>query len=139
MRVLLLTLLAIPLLGACATTRMSEGDKLALYTGHAGAPVKSITYRTPISWERIDDSHLLLTIRPNEAWLFELPSGCMSWVGSGPAIEISNQAGFVSAGFDRVTSNAPGAPMGCVIRQIRPIDVAAVKAARIAMEAAAKP
>lgn len=137
MRNLILALLAIALLGACATTRMSEGDKVALYTDHAGPPVKSITYRTPISWERLDDSHLLLTMRPTQGLLVQLPPGCMSWIGSGPAISISNQAGFVSTGFDRVTSNAPGAPMGCVIQEMRPVDLVAAKTARNAMEAAA--
>jgi hypothetical protein len=135
MRILPLAILAASLLAACATTRMSEPEKLALYTGHAGTPVRSIVYTTPISWEKIDGSHLLLTTRPNQAWLLRLPPNCLHWVGSGPAIAISSQAGFVSAGFDRVTSSAPGAPVTCRIEEIRPVDVAAVRASRRAMAA----
>ena len=135
MRMPLALLIAPILLSACATTRMSESEKLALYTSHAGAPVKSITYRTPIGWDKIDGSHLLITTRPTEAWLFRLSPNCFAWVGSGPSISITNQAGFVSAGFDHVTSNAPGIPMRCRIEEIRPVDLAAVRSARNAREA----
>jgi hypothetical protein len=136
MRILPLAILvASASLAACATTRLSEPEKLALYSSHAGAPVKNIRYTSPISWDKVDGSHLLLTLRPNEAWLFRLPPTCLDWIGTGPTISISNQAGFVSAGFDRVTGSAPGISMSCKIEEIRPVDVAAVRVARDAMEA----
>lgn len=135
MRALPLALLAGLLLSACATTRMGAPEKLALYTSHAGAPVKSIPYRTPIGWDKIDGSHLLITIRPTEAWLFQLAPNCFDWVGSGPSISITNHAGFVSAKFDHVIGNLPGNRMRCRIEEIRPVDLAAVRLARDAMEA----
>ena len=138
MRTPLALLAATVLLAACATTRMSEPEKLALYTSHAGAPVKSIVYRTPIGWDKIDGSHLLITIRPTEGWMFTLAPNCFDWVGPGPSISITNHAGFVSAKFDHVTSNAPGGPMRCRIEEIRPVDLAAVRSVRNAMEASSR-
>ena len=51
------------LLGACATTRMSDPQELALYQGHASAPVRWVRYVEPIGWERIDNFHLVVADR----------------------------------------------------------------------------
>ncbi len=129
MRVLpLAILIASASLVACATTRMSEPEKLALYSSHAGAPVKQIRYTTPIGWDKVDDDHLLLTTRPREAWLMRVSGPCLDWGSGKPVIHISSQAGYVSTGFDRVT--VPGVPVSCRIEEIRPVDVAAVRAAQ---------
>jgi hypothetical protein len=136
MRTLPLVLLisSVALSSACASTRMNDVDRLALYSGHAGAPVKSIRYSTPIGWEKIDDNHLLLTTRPREAWLMRVAGPCLDWGGSAPTIAISSQAGVVSAGFDRIST--PETPVSCRIEEIRPVDVAAVRAARDGMASA---
>jgi hypothetical protein len=135
MRVLpLAILLASASLVACATARMSEPEKLALYSSHAGAPVKHIRYTPPIGWDKVDGNHLLLTLRPTEAWLLRLPPACLDWI-AGPTVSISNHAGFISAGFDRVIGSTPTTPMSCRIEEIRPVDVVAVRVARDAMQA----
>jgi uncharacterized protein DUF6491 len=133
MRQFPLLLVAALSLAACATTRMSEPEKLALYSGHAGAPVKSIRYTNPISWDKVDDNHLLLTLRPREVWLLRVSGPCLDWGSASPTISISNQAGIVSAGFDRITT--PGVPASCRIEEIRPVDIAGVRAATDAMAA----
>ena len=119
------------LLAACATTRMGDAEKLALYQSNAAAPVKTIRYTDPISWEKVDDDHLLLTLRPREVYLMTVDGPCLDWAGASPAIGISAQAGFVSAGFDRI--QVPDVPGGCRIREIRPVDIVAVRRARDAM------
>ena len=119
------------LLAACATTRMGDAEKLALYQSNAAAPVKTIRYTDPISWEKVDDDHLLLTLRPREVYLMTVDGPCLDWAGALPAIGISAQAGFVSAGFDRI--QVPDVPGGCRIREIRPVDIVAVRRARDAM------
>jgi hypothetical protein len=116
------------LLGACASTRMSDAERLALYGAHAGAPVKTIRYTDPIGWEKVDGEHLLLTLRPREVYLMTVSGPCLDWGGASPTIAISAQAGFVSAGFDRIS--VPDVPAGCRIEEIRPVDIAAVRAER---------
>ena len=131
MRILPLSLLVgTALLAACATTpRMSESDELALYMSHSEA-VQKVTYREPIGWDDVGDSHVLLTIKPTEGWLFKLAPGCLDWSGSGPALTVSRLAGVVTSGFDKVSRVGPGAPMACRIQEIRVVDLGAVRDAR---------
>jgi len=135
MRIPMLVLaLSVFSIGACATTRMSEPDRLALYQAHAGEPVKTIRYRDPIGWERVDDKHLVLNMRPNEAWLLTVPGPCLDWGSATPVVSVSHQAGVVSAGLDRIS--VPGVPGPCRITEIRRLDLPALKQAREANEAA---
>src|SRR5690606_32418064 len=133
MRIIPLSLLAVSvLLASCATTpRMSESDELALYLEHS-TPVRKVTYREPIGWDDVGDSHVLVTVKPTEGWLFRVVPGCLDWSGSGPMLSVSRIAEVVTAGFDKVTrvSNGPGAPMSCRIQEIRVVDLGAVREAR---------
>lgn len=127
-------------LAACATTRMSDQQRLSIYTDNAGAPVKSIVYDQPIGWERIDASHLVLNTRPSQAWLFSLSGDCLHWGGASPVVSVSSQAGFVSAGIDRVSFSVdrgsfPDGALTCRINEIRPVDLAGVRASRDALAA----
>ena len=118
------------LLASCATTpQMSESDELALYMSHS-EQVQKVTYREPTGWDDVGDSHVLLTIKPTEGWLLRLAPGCLDWSGSGPALSVSNIAGVVTAGFDKVTRLGPGTPMACRIQEIRVVDLGAVRDAR---------
>ena len=69
MKALIVPLIAVLGLGACATNRLSDTDRLALYDAHAGAPVKQIRFYNAMGWDRIDDEHVLLNMRPKEPWL----------------------------------------------------------------------
>jgi len=132
MRLLPLSLLiGSALLASCATApRASESEKLALYMRHS-EPVQKVTYRDPIGWDDVGESHVLLTIKPTEGWLFRLAPGCLDWSGSGPALTVSRIAGVVTAGFDKVSRISPGMPtMACRIEEIRVVDLGAVRDAR---------
>ena len=129
----LIPMLAVLALAACATTRMSDSERLALYQAHAGEPVKDIRYINPIGWEKIDDDHLLLNMRPTESYLLRVAGPCLEWAGGSPTIIVSNNLNRLSAKFDRIS--VPGNPASCRIEEIRPVDVAAVRDAREAMAA----
>ena len=131
MRIMPLSLLAASVfLASCATTpRMSESDELALYMSHS-EQVQKVTYREPIGWDDVGDSHVLLTIKPTEGWLLRLVPDCLDWSGSGPALTVSNIAGVVTSGFDSVTRVGPGTQIGCRIQEIRVVDLGAVRDAR---------
>ena len=127
----LMPLLAALTLTLSATAGFAEegsrdANRLAKYEAHAGAPVKNIPYRSPLGWEVVDDQHILLTMRPKEVYLMRLSGLCIKNGRGAAAIAISSQAGRVSAGFDRVTTGDE--PSSCRVEEIRPIDVAAMKA-----------
>lgn len=128
MRKTLIALVAVSTLAACASTRMSDADRLALYSAHAGPPVSNIRYTNPIGWEKIDDEHLLLTMRPREAWLLRISGPCLDWAAGTPTIIVDQSLNRLNAKFDRIS--VPGNPASCRIEEIRPVDVAAVRAAR---------
>ena len=105
MKTLLIPLLALSLT-ACATNRMSDTDRLTMYQAYAGQPVKQIRYYDPIGWETVDDSHVLLNMRPKESWLLRLSGPCLKWSSGSPFLHLSSQSGFVMAKFDKVTWRA---------------------------------
>lgn len=121
------------LVGGCASTRgLGYGsENLALYSAHAGAPVRDIRYTNPMGWDKVDDQHLLLTMRPTEAYLLRVSGPCLDWGGANPMIQISTQVNRLSAGFDRIST--PESPVSCRIEEIRPVDVAALRASKRAM------
>jgi|SRR5690606_35437674 len=129
----LVPMLAALVLAGCATTRMSDAEKLAFYEAHAGEPVKDIRYRDPIGWDKVDDEHLLLTMRPDEVWLIEVSGPCLDYGSASPTIVIDASFNRLSVGFDRI--KVPGNPISCRIEEIRPVDMAAVRDARDAMAA----
>lgn len=125
---LLATALTLAVAGmAFAKEPTRDQTRLAKYEAHAGTPVKNFAYRSPQSWEVIDDQHILMTLRPKETYLMRLSGLCIRNDRGAPAIAISSQAGRVSAGFDRVSTGDE--PSSCRIEEIRPVDMAAVKAA----------
>ncbi len=123
-------MLALLAMAGCATTRESDADKLARYTAFAGPPVASIRYGSTGSqgFDVVDDRHVVLDVRPREAYLLNLGGPCLAYERGSPTLGISSQFGRISAGFDRVTvASQPG--MTCIIREIRPIDLKALRAA----------
>lgn len=121
------------LLSGCATSRPSEAERLALYRGHAGEPVKYFDYFGQINgWTPLGDRALTVWTRPNRAYLLELSGPCMD-LDFAPAISISNQMGRVAARFDNVIVHGGGGSsmrFPCRIQEIRPLDVKALKAAQ---------
>jgi len=130
------TLLAVPSLllalatAACATTGMSQEEKLATYRAHAGEPVPSFRYFGEINgWTSLGDRNIAVWTKPSEAWLLELSGPCPD-IDYAPAISVTNQFNRVSAKFDKVVVHGAGTPrVPCRIDTIRPLDVKAIKQA----------
>lgn len=133
MRSALVSALAVLGLSACASTRISDSDKLALYQSHAGAPVKQVRYYDPIGWDRVDDQHLVLQMRPRESWLLTLAGPCLAWSNGSPFMAVSSFNGMTLSTFDKIM--VPGLQMGCMIREIRPLDMKAIRAGEDALRA----
>ena len=135
MKALIVPLIAVLGLGACATNRLSDTDRLALYDAHAGAPVKQIRFYNAMGWDRIDDEHVLLSMRPSETWLLKVSGPCLDWGSASPTLRLSSTGPYVMAKFDRILTE--GSPISCRIEEIRPIDVKAMRAAQDAATAQA--
>ena len=112
---------------------MSDPQELALYQGHASAPVRWVRYVEPIGWERIDNFHLVLNVRPRESWLIAMTGPCLDWGNADQAISISHEGGMVNPGPDSV--NFPRSRISCRIGEIRLVDPVAVRDARNALAA----
>lgn len=124
----------IVLLGACSsgTASVRDADRIAQLRAAAGDPVRSIRFTGMVtSWTAVGDSVLAVWLRPREAWLMELSGRCTQLRGA-LAISFTNQTGRITAGFDRVLvrtnrPNSAASTGACRIREIRPLDVAALR------------
>ncbi|MEO6263447.1 MAG: DUF6491 family protein [Luteimonas sp.] len=137
MKFLLLSVATALVLAACSSMpSMREGERLALYQAHAGAPVSSFRYFGQLnSWEALGDDAIAVWARPHEAWLLELSGPC-SGLEFTSVIGLTDQMGQVHAGFDKVLVRDPGGiNIPCWIRTIRPLDVTAIKQAEQAARA----
>ena len=117
-------------LAACATgARLGDGEKLALYRSHAGAPVDSFNFFGRINgWTPLGDSALVVWTKPNEAWLLDLSGSCQDMEYT-PTIGLTSSMNRVYSRFDKVIVNSPGSMnIPCFIQQIRPLDVKAARA-----------
>ena len=128
MKTLLVPLLAVASLTACATNRMSDTDRLAMYQASAGEPVKQIRFYNAMGWDRVDDQHVVLNMRPRESWLVKVSGPCLDWGSGSPTLQLSTTGPYVTPKLDRILTN--GSPVSCRIEEIRPINVAALRAAQ---------
>lgn len=127
MKIWILPVMAALGLSACASYRLSDTERLALYESHAGAPVEKINYTTPIGWDRVDDQHVALDLRPGERWLLTLSGPCLRLGNGASSLRLAPLAGMVLSRFDRV--EVSGSQIGCRIEEIRPVDLPALRAA----------
>lgn len=119
------------LLVACSSAPYAKrtSDRLAAYTQAAGAPVKSFNFFNPLySWEPLSDTQLVIYTKPKEAYLIDL-AACQNLQFTN-GIGLTSNLNQVSVGFDKVIVGPPRLP--CVISQIRPVDVAHLKAVQLA-------
>jgi len=117
-------------LSACATTGMSDAQKLSLYRSHAGQPVRDFQYFGQINgWTSLGDSAIAVWTKPSEAWLLDLAGPCRNLAFT-PVIGVTSQFGRVSAKFDKVIAHDRGSiEFPCQIQEIRPLDVKAIRQA----------
>ena len=130
--ILFLSSLLVALSGAgCASNGgMRDADRLALYRTHAGEPVDSIQYFGSYNgWTPLGNGTMALWTRPSQAWLVELYEPC-SDLDYAHTIGIRSMGGRLSARFDRIHVGNNGLmPLECTIKEIRPLDVKAIRVA----------
>ncbi|MDB6163839.1 MAG: hypothetical protein JWL98_1271 [Xanthomonadaceae bacterium] len=116
--------------GCSSLGATSENARLAVYRSHAGPPVASFhSFGQFDSWEGLGDEALAVWTHPQEAWLLELYGPCQD-LNYSVAIGVTNHMGQVEAGFDKIlVSNPAAVSIPCLIRSIRPLDVAAIRQA----------
>lgn len=131
-RLLPLALVVATTLAACASgPRMSDTERLALFTEHAGEPVNSFRYFNRLSgWTSLGNNALAVWTRPSEAFLLQLTGPCND-LAFAHAISVTSRMSTVSARFDSVIPRGPGMSniqIPCRIQTIRPVNVAAMRA-----------
>lgn len=121
----------VALLASCATTGLSDPQRLALYREHAGEAQRDFRYSRQLTgWTALGDEALAVWTKPNEAYLLEFGGGGCSGLESASTILITNLLGQVSAGLDRVQviDQPRGFNFTCRIQTIRPLDAKAIRA-----------
>lgn len=130
--ILFLSSLLVALSGAgCASNAgLRDAERLALYRTHAGEPVDSIQYFGNYNgWTPLGNGTMALWTRPSQAWLMEMYEPC-SDLDYAHTIGIRSMGGRLSARFDRIHISSNGLiPVSCTIKEIRPLDVKAIRVA----------
>lgn len=118
-------LLVAALLAACATRPGGrETVALARYEAAAGEPVPSFRFLRLDGYTVLGSDRVVIWTRPREAFLLAVDAPCseLPWVS---AIGLTSSLGGVYARFDAVLAGR----QRCRIREIRPVDVAALREA----------
>ena len=138
-RLVSMSVLVFALAGCVGSPTQREADRLALYSANAGAPVSSFRYFGSLNgWTPLGDSAVALWTRPNEAYLVSFKGRCPD-LDFASAISVSSQFNTVYKNFDKVTVlNAGTMSIPCHIREIRPLDVKAIRQAEREMRANAQ-
>jgi Family of unknown function (DUF6491) len=116
--------------GCASNAALRDAERLTLYRSHAGQPVDGINYTGRYNgWTPLSDGSFALWTRPSQAWLIELFSPC-SELDFADTIGFRNLNGRLNARFDQVyVSSHSLLPISCTIKEIRPLDVKAIRAA----------
>lgn len=118
-------------IAACASRGPTDADRLAMILAHAGEPVQKIRNHDAMGWNRVDDEHVLLDMRPGETWLMRLSGPCLDWGSGAQVLGLSSQGPYVMAKLDRILVS--GSPISCRIEEIRPVNTKPLRAAEAAM------
>jgi hypothetical protein len=116
------------LLAACASQPYAQRlqQRQQAYNATAGAPVRSfrlVLGQQIYSWESLSETQLVVYTLPNRAYLLDVwPCNNLTFTNT---IGLTSFANTVQTGFDKVLTGRPYIP--CVIKQIRPIDLAQFK------------
>jgi hypothetical protein len=123
-------LAAIAISGCATNSSLRDAERLTLYRSHAGEPVKTIQYSGQYNgWAPLSDGAFVLWTRPSQAWLVDLYPPC-SELDYAYSIGFRNLNGSLSARFDQVYIGSNNLiPISCAIREIRPLDIKAIRAA----------
>jgi hypothetical protein len=111
-------------LTACASTLKKDELK---YQDYAGEPISSFWMPRQDGWSRVDDTHIVIRTQINKEYLLTITGFC-------PDLNFAEAIGVTSTGntvdlFEKVIVGKDK----CMIREIRPIDSARMKADRKAL------
>ena len=126
--------LGLAFLSACGTG-LARRDELDLqYVDYAGDPVEQIrVMRRVDGWTPVSRNQLVIWTGHNEAWLIKVWDGCIN-LSFANAIRVT-QTGYTINRFEKVLVENET----CPILEMRPVDVARMKADRkAARDSAAK-
>lgn len=127
------------LTGCASTSNFTEQQELAMYRAHAGAPVPSFRFFGNVDrFTPLGEEAMVLWTRPKEAWLLEFYGPCHN-LDFAHLVGITSQAGRVYARFDEVVVRQRPEYPPCRIREIRPLDVTALRQAEHALRAQEPP
>jgi hypothetical protein len=129
LRILAAAALAALMSGCASNAAQRDAERLALYRSHAGQPVDSIQYFGRYNgWTPLGEGAFALWTRPSEAWLIELHAPCVE-IDYADTIGFRDTNGRLNARFDQVYVGSRSLiPISCTIREIRPLDVKAIRA-----------
>ena len=115
-------------LAACASS-MTRAERLAIFQANAGEPLQRVSFFSPQSWQPVDNSHVVVQMRPSQQYLMRLSGPCLDWGGRGAAAMVftSQTGSFIQPRLDRVAFS--GSSISCRIEEIREINVDGVRAA----------
>ena len=134
MRMRILLLMMVSILAGCAGgpgPRERMAAQYERYRQYAGEPVASFPYFTMQNWVLLGQYRLAVYTKINEAWLIEVRPPC-SDLEFANAIALTSSVSRVSAKFDNVLVGRDR----CQIKEIRPVDVRAMKRDRKAEQGA---
>lgn len=140
MKCLLFPIALVLALASCTTNpAQREADRLALYTANAGEPVPSFRFFGSLNgWTPLGEDAVALWTRPNQAYLVTFKGRCPD-LDFASAISVTSQFSTVYRNFDKVVVlNRGSIPIPCYIREIRPLDVKAIRQAEREMRANAQ-
>ena len=140
MKRLLVSIALVLALASCTTNpAQREADRRALYSSNAGERVPSFRFFGSLNgWTPLGEDAVALWTRPNQAYLVTFKGRCPD-LDFASAISVTSQFSTVYANFDKVVVlNRGSISIPCHIREIRPLDVKAIRQAEREMRANAQ-
>ncbi|MBE1159267.1 DUF6491 family protein [Dyella acidiphila] len=127
---IVVALLLSSLLAACSSVPYAQRlqQRQQTYGAAAGAPVQSfrLILGSIYSWEPLSDTQLVVYTQPTRAYLLDVwPCSNLTFANG---IGLTSFADQVQVGFDKVFTGRGYVP--CMIKQIRPVDLARFKLER---------
>ena len=121
-------------LSACSSGLTRRDEPGLKYVDYAGPPVERVfAMRGVHGWTPVSRSQLVIWTGINDAWLIRVWDGCVN-LGFANVIQVT-QTGHTISRFEKVRFENET----CPIEEIRPIDVARMKADRKAARETTKP
>lgn len=134
-QVMLLALIAVGLLTACAALAPSEERSGEVYYRHAGDEVGLLSYSAIRGWRPVGDSAVLLEFDRRRYVLAELDPSCVNEARFANAIGVISRTPGTFSRFDELRIDR----RRCRIESLREVDYDAVRADLRALRAAPEP